>query len=384
MSVGTCQQCGTPGRVIVATVSHRGNDPRNLCCICEIMLTISEVSSRVHDDHDIRNVELLTNLLTAATNYWVLPADTLQANEPHQPGPPTLSPDLRAHPLHQMPRTLQLSATYYACEGSHHAHNYSSPRGSGHHHYSSVGPLLGETSPRFPTTFLVTPDRSLLTVQPFPQQTPPPGTQCTAYALQGYLAIKCPYGATHTCLACQYPVCEGHTTQCARCDMQPLCHHCSTPRPGHASFMCDPLRNANEESRTTMAFAETWPTINASTWDPHQLRSYALARLHSNHPASTLPQGDTLQQQAPSQPLPATTLAQPHFQPPNFSRSPSAQPPNVYDTATQHYLQFQPDGTATSDSRHPPSQQGLPFPPFTYSPPPTLAPLRLVRGSGLP
>ena len=94
-------------------------------------------------------------------------------------------------------------------------------------------------------------------------------------------------------------------------------------------------------------------------------------RSHSNNPASTLPQGDMVQQQAPSQPLPATTLAQPHFQPPNFSRSPSAQPPSVYDTATQHYLQFQPDGTATSDSRHPPSQQGLPLPPFTYSPPPT-------------
>ena len=244
MPVGTCQQCGTPGRVIVATVSHRGSDPRNLCRICEIMLTISEVSSRVHDDHDIRNVELLSNLLTAATNYWVPPADTLQANEPHQPGPPTLSPDLHAHPLHQVQRTLLLSATYYAAKGSQHPRNYSSPRGSGHQRYSSVGPLLGETSPRFPTTFLVTPDRSLLTAPPPPQRTPPEGTQCMAYALQGYLAIKCPYGATHTCLACQYPICEGHTTQCARCDMQPLCHHCSTPRPGHASFMCDPLRNA--------------------------------------------------------------------------------------------------------------------------------------------
>ena len=135
--------------------------------------------------------------------------------------------------------------------------------------------------------------------------------------------------------------------------------------------MCDPLRNANEESRTIMSFAETWPTISASTWDPHQLRSYALARFHSNHPASSLPQGDTLQQQEPSQLLPATTLAQPHFQPPRFSRSPSAQPPRVYDTATQHYFQFQPDGTATSDSSQSPPQQGWPFPPFTYSPPPT-------------
>ena len=47
------------------------------------MSTISELSFRVHSNHDIRNVELLANLLKAATNYWVLPADILQANEPH-------------------------------------------------------------------------------------------------------------------------------------------------------------------------------------------------------------------------------------------------------------------------------------------------------------
>jgi hypothetical protein len=153
--------------------------------------------------------------------------------------------------------------------------------------------------------------------------------------------------------------------------MQPLCHHCSTPRPGHASFMCDPLRNANEERLTTLAFDGNWHPINASTWDPHQLRNYALARLYSNHPASTLPQGDTLQQHAPPQPLPTTTLALPRVQPPNFNRPPPAQPPTVYDASTQHYLQFQPDGTATSDSSHPPPQQGLPLQPFTYSLPPT-------------
>ena len=159
-----------PQAELLSPLSLTEAKPRNLCRICEVMSTISELSSRVHDDHDIRNVELLSNLLSAATNYWVLPADTLQANEPHQPGPPTLSPDLRAHPLHQMPRTIKLTATYYACEGAH-------QRSSVHHHHSSVGPLLGETSSRFPTTFLVTPDRSVFTDPPFPQQTLPPGTQ---------------------------------------------------------------------------------------------------------------------------------------------------------------------------------------------------------------
>ena len=143
------------------------------------MSTISEISSRIHDDHDIRNVELLSNLLSAASNYWVLPTDILQANEPHQQGPPTLSPDLLAHPLHQMPRTPPLTATYFVCEGARHQ------RRSAHDHRSNVGPLLGETSSRFPTTFLVTPDRSVLTDPPFPQQAPPPGTQCTAFALHG-------------------------------------------------------------------------------------------------------------------------------------------------------------------------------------------------------
>ena len=52
---------------------------------------------------------------------------------------------------------------------------------------------------------------------------------------------------------------------------------------------------------------------------------------------------------------------------------PSAiRPAIVYDTATQQYLQFQPDGTATTDNRHPFSQQGAPLPPFTYSPAPTI------------
>ena len=153
--------------------------------------------------------------------------------------------------------------------------------------------------------------------------------------------------------------------------MQPLCHHCSTPRPGHASFMCDPLRNANEERLATLAFDEHWHTINANTWDPHQLRTYALARLHSNHPASTLPRGDVMQQHAPPQPLPTTTLALPRVQPPILDNLPPAQPPTVNDTSTQCFPQGQPDGTATPDSIHPLSQQALPLQPFTYSQPAT-------------
>ena len=75
-----------------------------------------------------------------------------------------------------------------------------------------------------------------------------------------------------------------------------------------------------------------------------------------------------VQQQAPSQPSPATTLAQPHFQQPNVSHPPPAQPPTVYDTATQQYLQLQPDGAATTDNRHPLSQQGAPHSPLIYFP----------------
>ena len=157
MSIGTCHQCGSPGRI---TVCLRGTDPRNLGRICEAMSTISELSSRIHSDH------------------WLLPTDILQANAPHQLGPWTMSADLRAHPLHQMPRTIPLTATYYVCEGTRHQ------RRSPNYYRSGVAPLLGENTAQFPASFQVTPDRSELTFPPAPQQAPVPGTECTAYALQ--------------------------------------------------------------------------------------------------------------------------------------------------------------------------------------------------------
>ena len=82
------------------------------------MSTITEFSSRIHSDHDIRNITLLEDFVNAATNYWVLCTDILQANAPHQPGPSTMFTDSQAHPLHQLPRTISLTATYYAREGT--------------------------------------------------------------------------------------------------------------------------------------------------------------------------------------------------------------------------------------------------------------------------
>ena len=113
---------------------------------------------------------------------------------------------------------------------------------------------LGETTASINLAFQVKPGHSDITLPPTPAQTPIRETKCTAYALQGYLSLKCLYSATHKCRACQYPICEGHTTQCALFYMQPLCHHCSTPRPGHATFMCDPLRCVREEQRATAVF----------------------------------------------------------------------------------------------------------------------------------
>ena len=78
-----------------------------------------------------------------------------------------------------------------------------------------------------------------------------------------------------------------------------------------------------------------------------------------------------MQQHAPPQPLPTTTLALPRVQPPILDSLPPAQPPTVNDTSTQHYLQGQPYGAATSDSSHPLPPQALPLQPFTYSQPAT-------------
>ena len=57
------------------------------CRICEAMANLTELTSRIHSDRDIRNIALLEDFVNAATNFWVLTTSILEASAPHQASP---------------------------------------------------------------------------------------------------------------------------------------------------------------------------------------------------------------------------------------------------------------------------------------------------------